>query len=249
MPAPSTDSSGLVFIRRSNNTPTLVTCANAARNFQCSLQVPFSAWIFRPNRSSASAWTSLALWLHRCPAIGGLRLLPTYATRYAITRALSTSCATDVADFLLEKVILQHGAPRELLTDRGRSFLSKVVADLLRSCFTRRKLTTAYHPRQMAWPSALIAHSPKCWSCMSHLTTKTGTPCFHMSHSLIALHAIIPPAISRFICCTAENQLCQWTLYCLLPLLHRHPTPTTPSRELRWHVTSLARCCEIPRWP
>lgn len=70
-----------------------------------------------------------------------------YATRFAITRALPTSCATDVADFLLHDVILHHGAPRQLLTDRGRYFLSKVVADLLRLSSTTHKLTTSYHPQ------------------------------------------------------------------------------------------------------
>lgn len=70
-----------------------------------------------------------------------------YATRYAITRALPTSCATDVADFLLRDIILLHGAPRQLLTDRGRNFLSKVIDDLLRSCSTKHKLTTSYHPQ------------------------------------------------------------------------------------------------------
>lgn len=70
-----------------------------------------------------------------------------YATRYAITRALPTSTATDVADFLLTEVILRHGAPHQLLTDRGRCFLSKVVDDILRSCSTKHKLTTAYHPQ------------------------------------------------------------------------------------------------------
>lgn len=35
-----------------------------------------------------------------------------YATRYAITRALPTSFATDVADFLVYDIILVHGAPR-----------------------------------------------------------------------------------------------------------------------------------------
>lgn len=70
-----------------------------------------------------------------------------YATRYAVTRALPTSCATDVADFLLHDVILRHGAPRQLITDRGRCFLSKVVDDILRSCSTNHKFTTAYHPQ------------------------------------------------------------------------------------------------------
>lgn len=55
-----------------------------------------------------------------------------YATRFAVTRALPTSCATDVADFLLYDVTLNHGAPRQLVTDRGRNFLSQVIADILR---------------------------------------------------------------------------------------------------------------------
>lgn len=70
-----------------------------------------------------------------------------YATRYAITRALPTSCASDVADFLLQDVILHHGAPRQLLTDRGRYFLSRVVADILRASSTQHKIATSYHPQ------------------------------------------------------------------------------------------------------
>lgn len=70
-----------------------------------------------------------------------------YSTRFAITRPLPSSCATDVADFLIQDVILHHGAPRQLVTDRGRYFLSKVIDDLLRSCATKHKLTTAYHPQ------------------------------------------------------------------------------------------------------
>ena len=70
-----------------------------------------------------------------------------YATRYAITRALPTSCATDVADFLLHDIILHHGAPRQLLTDQGRYFLSRVIQAIVRSCSTNHKFTTAYHPQ------------------------------------------------------------------------------------------------------
>lgn len=68
-----------------------------------------------------------------------------YATRFAITRALLTSCSTDVADFLLYDAILCHGAPRQLLTDRGRYFLSRVVDDILHACSTEHKLITTYH--------------------------------------------------------------------------------------------------------
>lgn len=70
-----------------------------------------------------------------------------YATRYAITRPLPTSCATDVADFLLHAVNLHRGAPRHFITDRSQNFLSQVVDDLLRSCRAKHSLTTAYHPQ------------------------------------------------------------------------------------------------------
>lgn len=48
---------------------------------------------------------------------------------------------------MLRDVILHHGAPRQLLTDRGRAFLSRVIDDLLRSSSTQHKLTTSYHPQ------------------------------------------------------------------------------------------------------
>lgn len=70
-----------------------------------------------------------------------------HTTRYAITRALPTSTAVDLANFILEDVILKYGAPRELLSDRGRSFLSRVVSEILQSCSVRHQVTTAYHPQ------------------------------------------------------------------------------------------------------
>lgn len=68
-----------------------------------------------------------------------------HATRYAITRALPTSTAVDLAQFLLVDVILKYGAPRELLGDRGRSFLSRVVSEVLQACSVHHQVTTAYH--------------------------------------------------------------------------------------------------------
>lgn len=68
-------------------------------------------------------------------------------TRYAETKALPTGTAPDIATFLLEQVILRHGAPRELLSDRGAAFLSTVVRELLNACNTVHRTTTSYHPQ------------------------------------------------------------------------------------------------------
>lgn len=69
-----------------------------------------------------------------------------HLTRYAETSALPASTAKDVACFLLRHLILRHGAPRELLSDRGRVFLSNVIAALLKECNIVHRTGSAYHP-------------------------------------------------------------------------------------------------------
>lgn len=47
----------------------------------------------------------------------------------------------------MEKVICRHGVPRELLSDRGASFLSKLVAEVCSLMGIKKLNTTAYHPQ------------------------------------------------------------------------------------------------------
>lgn len=68
------------------------------------------------------------------------------ATRDAVTRALPTSCATDVNE-LLKDITLPSWSFKEAPTEPDRHFLSGVVDDILRSCPTQLKLNTAYHPQ------------------------------------------------------------------------------------------------------
>ncbi|UYV61070.1 K02A2.6-like, partial [Cordylochernes scorpioides] len=70
-----------------------------------------------------------------------------YLTKYAITKALPTSESMEVAKFFIEDVILKHGAPRELITDRGRNFTSSMISDLNNQCRITHRKTTAYHPQ------------------------------------------------------------------------------------------------------
>lgn len=70
-----------------------------------------------------------------------------HLTRYAETSPLPSASARDVAWFLLRHIILRHGAPRELLSDRGRVFLSDVIEALLKECRIIHRTTTAYHPQ------------------------------------------------------------------------------------------------------
>ncbi|GFU10358.1 retrovirus-related Pol polyprotein from transposon 17.6 [Trichonephila clavipes] len=51
-----------------------------------------------------------------------------YSTRYAITQALPTAEVDEIAKFLLEEIVLRHGAPRVIITDRGVVFRSRLVS-------------------------------------------------------------------------------------------------------------------------
>jgi hypothetical protein len=47
----------------------------------------------------------------------------------------------------LEEIILKHGAPREIITDRGRNFISQIIKEINELCGIRHLFTTAYHPQ------------------------------------------------------------------------------------------------------
>ncbi|UYV77418.1 K02A2.6-like [Cordylochernes scorpioides] len=70
-----------------------------------------------------------------------------YMTRYAITKAIPDGGAIETAKFLVEDVILKHGAPREMITDRGRNFISQVIKEINALCGIAHRFTTAYHPQ------------------------------------------------------------------------------------------------------
>ncbi|UYV82586.1 K02A2.6-like [Cordylochernes scorpioides] len=70
-----------------------------------------------------------------------------YMTRYAIMKAIPDGGAIETAKFLVEDVILKHGAPREMITDRGRNFISQVIKEINALCGIVHRFTTAYHPQ------------------------------------------------------------------------------------------------------
>lgn len=70
-----------------------------------------------------------------------------YLTRYAESRALPSATAADVAKFFVESIVLRHGAPEVLITDRGAAFVSQLMAEILRLSNTHHRKTTAYHPQ------------------------------------------------------------------------------------------------------
>lgn len=70
-----------------------------------------------------------------------------HLTRYAETAAVPSSTAASVATFLLRFVILRHGAPRVIISDRGRQFVADAVEELLRLCNSQFRHSTPHHPQ------------------------------------------------------------------------------------------------------
>ncbi|GFY05589.1 transposon Tf2-11 polyprotein [Trichonephila clavipes] len=53
----------------------------------------------------------------------------------------------EIAKFLLEEIVLRHGAPRVIITDRAAVFRSRLVSSLVDLYNIDHRFTTAYHPQ------------------------------------------------------------------------------------------------------
>jgi len=70
-----------------------------------------------------------------------------YHSRYAMVAPLKTKEASEVAQTLLEKVIMVYGPPQKLLTDNGGEFKNKIMQQLCQSLKIKKKFTSPYNPQ------------------------------------------------------------------------------------------------------
>lgn len=70
-----------------------------------------------------------------------------YLTRYCETKALPRGTAAEVARFFIENIVLRHGAPTVVITDRGKAFTAQLIEEVLQLSCTSHRRTTAYHPQ------------------------------------------------------------------------------------------------------
>lgn len=80
---------------------------------------------------------------------GNLRIVVVtdYMTRWAITRAIPRETAQAIASMLIEDIYLQFGAPETILSDRGTSFRSLLLAEIFKEFEVRHITSTPYHPQ------------------------------------------------------------------------------------------------------
>lgn len=65
-----------------------------------------------------------------------------HLTRYAETAALTSATSEEIAQFFVHTILLRHGAPQVLLSDRGRQFLSSTLTAILKACNVIHKTTS-----------------------------------------------------------------------------------------------------------
>lgn len=60
---------------------------------------------------------------------------------------MRTQEATEVGYLLYKEIFTRYGAPRTLVSDRGQTFMSKVVQLLCKIFQVTRQVTSSYHPQ------------------------------------------------------------------------------------------------------
>jgi transposase InsO family protein len=92
-----------------------------------------------------------------------------YATRWVVAEAVSEMTTETVVRFLYKSILMNYGAPFEIITDRGKAFLSEAVQQFESLHHIRHISTTPYHPQTNGMVErmhAMINHA---------LTTLTGS--------------------------------------------------------------------------
>lgn len=80
-----------------------------------------SGWI--PTSTSGNKWIVVAT---------------DYHTRNAETKALLKGNAAEVAKFFVKNILLRHGAPEVLITDKGTAFTAELTQAIVQ--YTRRRM-------------------------------------------------------------------------------------------------------------
>ncbi|MGL4849247.1 MAG: integrase catalytic domain-containing protein [Clostridium sp.] len=70
-----------------------------------------------------------------------------HISRWSKAKALKSKSAKLVAKFLVSHIFMQHGPPKELLSDQGCEFLNKSVKTVCEILNTKKSFTSSYNPK------------------------------------------------------------------------------------------------------
>ena len=70
-----------------------------------------------------------------------------YLTKWPEVFATHDQSALTIAKLFVQEVVCRHGVPSQLLSDRGKAFLSQLMMEVCRVLGVKKVNTTAYHPQ------------------------------------------------------------------------------------------------------
>ena len=70
-----------------------------------------------------------------------------YLTKWPEVFATKDQSSLTIAKLLVENIVAQHGVLGELLSDKGKGFLSKLMYEVYKLLGIKNVNTTAYHPQ------------------------------------------------------------------------------------------------------
>eukprot|EP00253_Pinus_taeda_P005550 PITA_05550 len=71
-----------------------------------------------------------------------------YVTKWVEAKAVSRATEDTVVTFLFEEIFVRYGVPRQIVTDQGTQFTSKLVWDLTEKYKIKHRKSTPYHPQE-----------------------------------------------------------------------------------------------------
>ena len=70
-----------------------------------------------------------------------------YLTKWPEVFAVADQTVATIARLLVEETVSHHGVPTEILSDRGKSFPSSLMKEIVKLLGIHQTNTTAYHPQ------------------------------------------------------------------------------------------------------
>jgi len=70
-----------------------------------------------------------------------------YLTKWVEAYAVEDQTSETIARLLIDNVVCRHGAPTQLLSDRGANLLSGLMQDVCDLLGVKKANTTSYHPQ------------------------------------------------------------------------------------------------------
>jgi len=68
-------------------------------------------------------------------------------SKWIVLEPLPTKSAEDVARVFLDRLVLVHGAPSRIHSDKGREFVNQIINHLRKLLNIERSTTAGYNPR------------------------------------------------------------------------------------------------------